>query len=319
MVFIKKIMVPWEIKYGSIFLGGKDYVKNKRILDDYFGTTFELETFKGNYPNRHFYHNPSNKFIRLSCKQFFNQLKDGSILYLQPINKNRIKITNVEPEKVIVRSSEDTEEFILPELSASEEEKLKKLIIEGKSYSFSEIITFLLSMLEENINLREENQKMIEYKEKYEKYQSLEHIFEDEKFMEDWLERNIHKVLPNLEIIDRQITLTWKDKFMRNRPDFLCLDKTTRELVIVENKVRKRFKRIETQYMTYTAWVKNHLEEINEKYKENNLKATENFRFVIITDSTDDRLETICETYSIPLIMIEGGVAFQEIVPYYFE
>ena len=89
MVFIKKIMVPWEIKYGSIFLGGKDYVKNKRILDDYFGTTFELETFKRTYPNRHFYHNPSNNFIRLSCKQFFTQLKDGSILYLQPINKNR--------------------------------------------------------------------------------------------------------------------------------------------------------------------------------------------------------------------------------------
>jgi len=106
---------------------------------------------------------------------------------------------------------------------------------------------------------------------------------------------------------------------MRNRPDFFCLDKTTRELIIVENKVRGRFKSLETQYLTYTACVRNHLDEINEKYKNNNLQATEDFRFVIITDTTNERLETICESHKITLVLIDGGVIFEEIVPYYYE
>jgi len=147
----------------------------------------------------------------------------------------------------------------------------------------------------------------------------LEYIFEDEKFMEDWLERNIHKAIANLEIIDRQIVITWNETFMRNKPDFFCLDKTTRELVIVENKVRGRHRKVETQFLTYRAWVKRNLDKINEKYKDKNLKATKNFKFVIITDTTDERLEAVCEDNKIALILIDGGVIFEEIIPYYYE
>ena len=97
------------------------------------------------------------------------------------------------------------------------------------------------------------------------------------------------------------------------------MDKNTRELVIVENKVRGRHRKVETQFLTYTAWVKRNLEKINEKYKDKNLKTTENFRFVIITDTTDERLQAICEDNKIALILIDGGVVFEEIVPYYAE
>jgi hypothetical protein len=47
------------------------------------------------------------------------------------------------------------------------------------------------------------------------------------------------------------------------------------------------------------------------------LKATDNFKFVIITDTTDERLEAICEDSKITLIFIDGGVVFEERVPYY--
>ena len=137
--------------------------------------------------------------------------------------------------------------------------------------------------------------------------------------MEDWLERNIHKALANLEIIDRQPVITWNEPFMRNKPDFFCLDKTTRELVIVENKVRGRHRTVETQFLTYSAWVKRNLEKINEKYKDKDLKATDKFKFVIIADTIDERLEAICEDNKIALVLIDGGVIFEEIVPYYFE
>ena len=54
----------------------------------------------------------------------------------------------------------------------------------------------------------------------------------------------------------------------------------------------------------------------HEKYKNKNLKPTLGFKFIIITDTTDERLERICEVNRIGLIIIEGGVNIQEIVPY---
>jgi len=90
-------------------------------------------------------------------------------------------------------------------------------------------------------------------------------------------------------------------------------------LVIVENKVRGRHRKVATQFLIYSAWVKRNLDKINEKYEDKNLKATEHFKFVIITDTTDERLEAICEDSGIALILIDGGVILEEIVPYYFE
>jgi len=97
------------------------------------------------------------------------------------------------------------------------------------------------------------------------------------------------------------------------------LDKTTRELVIVENKVRGRHKKIETQLLSYKAWIRRNIDKINAQYKDKNFKATANFKFVIISDTTDERLEAICEDSKITLIFVDGGVVFEERVPYYYE
>lgn len=52
-------------------------------------------------------------------------------------------------------------------------------------------------------------------------------------------------------------------------------------------------------------------------YETQGLVSTENFRFVVITDTIDERLVSICEDNGIALVLIDGGVVFEEIVPYY--
>lgn len=297
MKYIKKTIAPWEIKYGQIAISRKDYEVAKTLFRDYLGVTFELETFMGTFPNRHFI--DAAWGLRLACTPFFSKLNDGDTIYLQPSDYAKVKVTKEEPTGEIERI---------------EGKMVTEVIPAGTS---ADVTKLLVDLVKENKALREVNEELIRYKDRLEKYQNLEYIFEDERFMEDWLERNIHKALANLEVIDRQPVVTWNESFMRNKPDFFCLDKTTRELVIVENKVRGRHKKIETQLLSYKAWVRRNIDKINAQYKDKNLKATDNFKFVIITDTTDERLEAICEDSKITLIFIDGGVVFEERVPYY--
>ncbi len=298
MDYIKKKIVSWEIKYGQIAITGSGYQSAKRMFENYFGKTFELATFKGDFPNRHFIHESTRNSLRLACAPFFSTLKEGDIIYIQPLDTDRVGISEKEPAEKIEQIESIESKLAIPPGTGDDVARL------------------LIDIVKENRRLREENEEMLIYKDRLEKFQKLEYIFEDERFMEDWLERNIHKALANLEVIDRQPVVTWSETFMRNKPDFFCLDRTTRELVIVENKVRGRHKKIETQYLTYKAWVNRNIDNINEKYKLKSLKATENFKFVIITDTTDERLEAICEDSMIALVLIDGGVVFEEIVPY---
>ena len=297
MEYIKKTIAAWEIKYGQIALTGDLYHKTIKLFEEFIGNNFDIDTFKGLYKNKHFIHYPEKNSIRLACGPFFKKLKEGDTFYLYPKGNSTIKITNTEPKQ-------DNKKIIdeLPLKSKTDNE---------------EVLELLVALIKENRQLREFNNELLIYKERIEKFNNLDYIFEDEKFMEDWLERNIHKAIPNIEIIDRQPVIKWKkEAFLRNRPDFFCIDKTTKEFVIVENKVRGRNRTIETQYLTYKAWAKNNLDLINEKYKEYGLKASSNFKFVIITDKTDEKLEAICEDNEIALVLIDGGVIFEQIFPY---
>ncbi len=277
---------------------GGDYEIAKVLFDSYLGKTFSLQTFLGSFSNRHFIHKEHRNSLRLACMPFFKELAEGQVTYLTPVDENTIVIFDKEPI-----DKETQPKVAVPKMNLPPEQK-------------EDVVSVVLSLVKENMRLRQENEELIKYKDRLEKYQNLDYIFEGEKFMEDWLERNIHKALASLEIIDRQPIITWNEHFMLNKPDFFCLDKTTKEFVVVENKVRGRHRKVETQYLTYKAWVKRNLDAINEKYKDRGLKATNNFRFVIITDTTDERLEAICEDSSIALVLIDGGVVFEEVVPY---
>ena len=289
-------MASWEIKYGQIRIS--DYEISREIFKDYFGITFELVTFKGNFPNQNFLHYEEQRKLRLSCTSFFKQLNDGDVIYIQPLGPDKIGIHDKEP-------IEEIEHII--------DDKAKIDIIKRAD---PEIMRLLVDLIKDNISLRKENEYLLTFKEKLEKYQDLQYIFDDEKAMEDWLERNIHRAVPDLEVIDRQIYISWKEPFMRAKPDLFCIDKTTKELVVIENKIRGRHRKVDTQYLKYRTWILDNLEILKEKYKDENLKPTQNFKFIIITDTTDERLERICEVNGIGLIIIEGGVNIQEIVPY---
>ncbi len=185
---------------------------------------------------------------------FLKQLQEGDTIFLRPKDLNTIEIFDKEPKQ--------NETKIIKELPITSEINEK------------ETLDLLVTLTKENRQLREFNNELIVYKDRLEKYNNLDYIFEDEKFMEDWLEKNIHKAIPNIEIIERQPIISWKkEKFMRNKPDFFCIDKTTKEFVIVENKVRGRNRTIGTQYLTYKAWAKNNIDLINEKYEDFGLKC----------------------------------------------
>jgi hypothetical protein len=290
MSYISKKIASWEVKYGQMGISGKDNIIARDLFKDYFGKVFKLETFKGNYNNVNFNEKTSSTSLRLSCSEFFKKLKPDSIIYIRPKDEDTVEILDKEPTGITS----------------------PPLVSENKSkFSEKELLEIIATLTKENQQLRESNSSLFPYKEQIDKYQSLQKLFNDEKFMEDWLERNIHVVIADLEIIDRQPTITWPVSKLKNRLDFFCVDKTTRELVIVENKVRGNKTTIETQYMSYRAWVSENLKAINEKYLSKNIKATDNFKFVIITDFNDERLEAMCRHFKITLMLIDGGILFE--------
>jgi hypothetical protein len=295
MEYIAKKIVSWEIKYGQIMFSGEKNILARNIFSNFFGKSFNLETYNGIFKDVHFNEKSSTSNIRLSCSYFFKHLSPNDEFFIFVKNDETVSITKTKPS--------DNRDHTKNNLN---------------KFTEIELLEIIAKLTKENQQLRETNSELFEYKERIDKYESLQKIFDDEAFMEDWLERNIHKAIADLDVIDRQLTITWPD-LKTNRMDLLCLDRTTKELVIVENKAKGNKKTIDTQYLKYRAWAGQNLDKINEKYKDQNLKATEHFKFVIIIDTIDDSFESMCRYEKIPLILIDGGVIFEEIVPYKVE
>ncbi len=242
--WIRKSIAAWEIKYGQIQVGGEDYPVALKLFGDFVGRQFTLHTFRGDFPRKHLIHTVERKVFRFACKPFFGQLTEDTVVYLFPSDETTIAISDTEPE-----GSLDQGNVPNPENSGLAMEVPKPI----------------LDLIADNLRLRQVNQELLKYKDRLEKYQSLNYIFEDERFMEDWLERNIHRAIPHLEIMDRQPSVLWPQTFRRNRLDFLCKDRTTRQLVVVENKVRGRHRDVAGQYLAYKAWVMRNLQQINQQ------------------------------------------------------
>ena len=93
--YIKKKIALWEVEYGQIAIPAKNYEITKKIFKSYLKIYFNLETFKGNFRNRNFL-DKGNR-LRLACMPFFSKLNVGDIIYIQPLNKDTIKISNKKP------------------------------------------------------------------------------------------------------------------------------------------------------------------------------------------------------------------------------
>ncbi len=175
MPYITKKMASWEIEYGQIAISGKENVIARDLFKSFFGKTFKLQTFLGTFKDVNFNEKTSSTSLRLSCSVFFKKLSPGDIIFLQPIDDDTVEILNAEPQSKPVKQT-----------------------IEKKSkFSEDELLELITTLTKENQELRETNSNLFIYKERIEKYEGLQKIFSDERFMEDWLERNIHKAIQN--------------------------------------------------------------------------------------------------------------------------
>jgi len=171
-------------------------------------------------------------------------------------------------------------------------------------------VTELLAEIRE---LNIENRNLRSYMEAFKKFDD-EYLFSSEKLMEGWLEDNIHRMFPELEILDRQPQAKWSDgKF--GKLDLLAFNKETKAIAIVEVKTRKR--RTASgydQFVRYTTWATRHKKDIIKTYNLHNECATAKVEFYIISDAVNDEMRAVCEEYGIKLVKIMGGIGFESVV-----
>lgn len=171
----------------------------------------------------------------------------------------------------------------------------------------------VISLQQEIIDLQREVINLQSYKDYYNRIISTDYLFSSEKFMENWLEGNLHKLLPEMDILDRQPYIKWKDgKF--GRLDLLGFNKDDQEISIIEVKTRKRSKQSGyDQFLRYTTWVKRNIDHLVKEYKLPTSAAKNNVGFVIITDHANDEMKAICSEYGIKIVRLFGGLGFEVI------
>jgi hypothetical protein len=274
---IERKIVKSDIDYGQIYFTGESNTKARKLFESFIGkSSFTIETPEGNFPVHFNDHDPGE--LRISCTPFFGKLQVDDIICLTIKDPNTISIT------------------------------VKKPVL-----SMEELLKIIESLRTENDSLKTCNE-VLKKPVNQESY-TLSTIFDSEEKMENWLEKNMAKVIPNLKVIARQAQWKWSDG-CKSIVDLLCMDVKTHELVIVENKIQGNIKAVYPQSRTYQEWAIQHLEQLNEEYKSHDLKATEDVKVVIITDKIEESLIATCKKEGFSLIQIKGGLIFEPILPY---
>jgi len=163
------------------------------------------------------------------------------------------------------------------------------------------------------IRLQEDGTDLRTYKDRYQKILGTDFLFSSEKFFESWLQENMHRILPELDVIDRQPQARWADgKF--GRLDLLAVHKESKGLCIIEVKTRKRSKHSGyDQFVRYISWASRSIDQLAETYSAHGLRPSERPSFIIITDYINDEMTAICEDHGITLIHVFGGLGFEKI------
>jgi hypothetical protein len=171
----------------------------------------------------------------------------------------------------------------------------------------------IIDLQAEIIRLQEHVSELRTYKDYYQKILNTDYLFSSEKFLESWLQENMHKILPELHIMDRQPSIKWSDgKF--GRLDLLAMNRESKDLCIIEVKTRKRStKSGYDQFIRYTSWAKRSKDLLAKTYSEYDLKPTDHPSFVIITDYIDEEMTAICNDHGITLIHVFGGLGFEKV------
>lgn len=170
----------------------------------------------------------------------------------------------------------------------------------------------IIDLQEEVISLQQQIDDLKSYKEYYNKILGTDYLFSSEKFFETWIQDNMHRIFPELEIIDRQPHISWQDgKF--GRLDLLAMNKETKDLAVIEVKTRKRSKKSGyDQYLRYTSWVKRNVDQLKKKYIGHKIQPSNDPQFIIISDFVDEEMRAICKDHGITLIHIFGGLGIEK-------
>ncbi len=106
--YIRHTMKDWEVNRGGlIVITGENLTPAQDMFHGYFGKKFTLVTFNGVFPNRIFggatnsTKMKKDKRLWLSCKPFFEKLRSGETIYIQPLTSDKIRIFK-EEEKMYV-------------------------------------------------------------------------------------------------------------------------------------------------------------------------------------------------------------------------
>lgn len=102
--YIEKKISSQEIKQGKIVLRNEDYQKTREIFADYDRKNFELVTFRGDFPRRHFIYDRRKCEAILACRPFFGGLKAADVIYVQPIDEHRVGIYKDKPTDTVPRT-----------------------------------------------------------------------------------------------------------------------------------------------------------------------------------------------------------------------
>lgn len=188
-----------------------------------------------------------------------------------------------------------------PKISAAEPEAAPQ--INSDLPTVTELIAEIRELNNENRNLRS-------YMEFFKRFDD-DFLFSSEELLESWLQSNMHRIFPELHIIDRQPHAAWSDgKF--GKLDLLAFNKESKAIAIIEVKTRKR--RMASgydQFMRYTTWAKRNVDAIAKKYELGNISRESKVEFYIISDTVNEEMKAICEEYDIRLVKIMGGIGFE--------
>ena len=216
-----------------------------------------------------------------------------------------------QPHPKNIRFASDDRKSV--EVSLAADNKPDERLAARYEVDTEELKNRIIDLQADVIRLQENVTELRTYKDYFKKILSTDYLFSSEKFLETWLQENMHKILPELAVIDRQPYASWADgKF--GRLDLLAVNKESKDLCIIEVKTRKRSMRSGyDQFVRYISWAKRSRVQLKNTYAAYELNPSEHPSFVIITDYIDEEMTAICKDHGITLIHVFGGLGFEKI------
>lgn len=199
------------------------------------------------------------------------------------------------------------------EADSEHSKPLSSDILDSNNTNETSLQDKIIDLQDELLSAKQQIIELNSYRDYYNKLLTTDYLFSSEKFLESWVQENIHKVFPELQIIDRQLHAKWPDgKF--GKLDLLAFNKDTGGLTILEIKTRKRSTKSGfDQYMRYSSWLKRNYKAVKNAYADLPINDEIAVDFIILSDFVNEEMKTVCKDHGIKLIHIFGGLGFDRV------